>query len=228
MSRVLKGKSTVLLAKLLASIGYPDQDLIPDMRNGFRLSGCIRNTNLFVPDPRPPKTTLTSQLSTAEARNKATLAKVASHVCDDTAAATWEETTQELEKGWIFEDKQPRLSSCLISRRFGVRQGAKVRVIDDGKASGINQTVGLPERFRLHGVEFISALLSKALDDPRSADAIIEGKTLDLTSAYKQYAVAPEDREVFRLAALIHPPKRSKCSGPAPCLSERLAVCLGS
>ena len=142
------------------------RDLVADMRNGFRLSGWMKNTNLFVPDPRPPKTTLPAQMSAAEARNKATLAKVASHVSDDIALATWEETTQELEKGWIFEDKQPRLNSCLISRRFGVRQGAKVRVIDDGEASGINQTVGLPERFRLHGVEFISALLSKALMTP--------------------------------------------------------------
>ena len=213
VSRVLKGKSTVLLEKLLASVEYPDSDLVADMRNGFRLSGWMKNTNLFVPDPRPPKTTLPAQLSTAEARNKAILAKVASHVCDDIATATWNETIQELEKGWIFEDKEPRLSSCLISRRFGVRQGAKVRVIDDGKASGINQTVGLPERFRLHGVEFISALLSKALDDPRSANAIIEGKTLDLTSAYKQYAVAPEDRNVFRLAAFNPSTKEVKVFG---------------
>ena len=195
VSRVLKGKSTVLLEKLLASIGYPDRELVA-MRNGFRLSGWMKNANLFVPDPRPPKTTLPTQMSTAEARNKATLAKVASHVCDDIALAAWEETTQELEKGWIFEDKQPNLDSCLISRRFGVRQGAKVRVIDD-----------------LHGVEFISALLSKALDDPRSADAIVEGKTLDLTSAYKQYAVAPEDREVFRLAAFNPSTKEVKVFG---------------
>ena len=183
------------------------------MRNGFKLSGWMKNTGLFVPDPRPPKTTLSTQMKTAEARNKATLAKVASHVCDDIASATWEETTQELDKGWIFEDQQPHLDSCLISRRFGVRQGAKVRVIDDGKASGINQTVGLPERFRLHGVEFITALLSKALDDPRSANATIEGKTLDLTSAYKQYAVAPEDREVFRLAAFNPSTKEVKVFG---------------
>ena len=42
-------------------------------------------------------------------------------------------------------------------------------MIDDGKASGVNQTVGLPEGCRLHGVEFIAALLAKALDDPRSS-----------------------------------------------------------
>ena len=49
VSKVLEGKSTVLLAKLLASIGYPDQDLVADIRNGFRLSGWMKNTLLFVP-----------------------------------------------------------------------------------------------------------------------------------------------------------------------------------
>ena len=214
VATVLEGKSTVLLDRLLQEAQYPDVDLVEDIRQGFPLTGWMKNTNVFVPDPRPPKATLSSQLSSASARNRATLAKVASTVSDATAIATWDETLQELEKGWIFEDADVDLASCLIAHRFGVCQGSKVRVIDNGKASGINQTVGLQERYRLHGVEFLAALLTKALSDPRSKGAVIEGKTLDLTSAYKQYAVLPSDRSLFRIAVMNPSTREVHIYGP--------------
>ncbi|CAE6932646.1 unnamed protein product [Symbiodinium natans] len=128
VATVLEGKSTVLLDRLLQEAQYPDVDLVEDIRQGFPLTGWMKNTNVFVPDPRPPKATLSSQLSSASARNRATLAKVASTVSDATAIATWDETLQELEKGWIFEDADVDLASCLIAHRFGVCQGSKVHI----------------------------------------------------------------------------------------------------
>ena len=89
----------------------------------------------------------------------------------------------------------------LVAPRFGVDQGTKVRVIDNGKMAGINSTIGLPEKFRLHDVTFIAAFIVCALGDKRSKGAQASGKTLDLKSAYKQYATRPEDRELMRIAA---------------------------
>ena len=74
-------------------------------------------------------------------------------------------------------------------------------MIDDGKAAGINQTVGLPERFRLHSIDYISAFLAWAMLDPRAKGKQISGKTIDLKWAYKQYAVRPSDRDRFRIVA---------------------------
>ncbi|CAE7304733.1 unnamed protein product [Symbiodinium sp. CCMP2592] len=135
----------------------------------------------------------------------------------------WEETKAELERGWIFEapcceddcisegsqSGRPTkdftgcfgIRGVLIARRFGILQSLKVRVIDDCKASGYNQTTGLPERFRLHGLEFLSAFLVKAMRDVRSRCTPILGRTYDLSSAYKQYAVHTEDRSVLRIGA---------------------------
>ncbi|CAE7475642.1 unnamed protein product [Symbiodinium sp. CCMP2592] len=109
-------------------------------------------------------------------RNAATLARVSSQPVDAVAEKAWSETLEEQQKGWLFEDPAPDLSSVLVARRFGIIQGAKTRVIDDGKAAGINQTVGLPERFRLHSIDFISAFLVWAMMDPRAKGKQVKPK----------------------------------------------------
>ena len=163
------------------------------------------------------------QLATARSRNLSTLSKLRSQPCDEVTARAWGETKAEVDRGWIFEancckskciEKAPQsggpvsdFSACLgiggvlIARRFGILQSTKVRVIDDCKASGYNQTTGLPERFRLHGIEFLSALLVKAMKDNRSRCSPILGRTYDLSSAYKQYPVHSDDRAIMRIGA---------------------------
>ncbi|CAE7480360.1 unnamed protein product [Symbiodinium sp. CCMP2592] len=105
--------------------------------------------------------------------------------------------------------------SLVPDLRFGIIQGAKTRVIDDGKAAGINQTVGLPERFRLHNIDFISAFLVWAMMDPRAKGKQVSGKTIDLKWAYKQYAVDPSDREIFRILVLDTCSRKPKFFGAA-------------
>ncbi|CAE7740635.1 unnamed protein product [Symbiodinium sp. CCMP2592] len=190
VSKILGGKRTFLLERLLADSSFPDQSLVPDLRKGFPLTG-------WMP------------------RNAATLARVSSQAVDAVAEKAWSETLEEQQKGWLFEDPDPDLSSILLARRFGIVQGAKTRVIDDGKAAGINQTVGLPERFRLHNIDFISAFLVWAMMDPRAKGKQVSGKTIDLKWAYKQYAVDPSDREIFRIIVLDTCSRKPKFFGAA-------------
>ncbi|CAE7784940.1 unnamed protein product [Symbiodinium sp. CCMP2592] len=215
VSKIIDGKRTFLLERLLADSSFPDQSLVPDLRKGFPLTGWMPRTGLFVTEPRPPRTSLDKQLRCASARNAATLARVSSQPVDAVAEKAWSETLEEQQKGWLFEDPAPDLSSVLVARRFGIIQGAKTRVIDDGKAAGINQTVGLPERFRLHNIDFISAFLVWAMMDPRAKGKQVSGKTIDLKWAYKQYAVDPSDREIFRILVLDTCSRKPKFFGAA-------------
>ena len=48
--------------------------------------------------------------------------------------------------------------------RFGIRQGGKVRLIDDCTISCLNLGVGLRERFELHTIDKLGAVLACALD----------------------------------------------------------------
>ena len=86
---------------------------------------------------------------------------------------------------------------------IGIRQGEKVRVIDNFKECGLNDTCGLPEKFVLHGVDYIATTLIRALVLAQGAPKVsLQGKTFDLTSAYKQFPVHPADRRHLRIAIL--------------------------
>ena len=91
-----------------------------------------------------------------------------------------------------------------MGRRFGIKQGAKVRVIDDCTCCGLNLTVGLHEKFRLHSVDFLAAMLGFALRScPADSRPNLKGRTYDLRSAYKQFAVHPVDRASLRMGVNI-------------------------
>ncbi|CAE7289458.1 unnamed protein product [Symbiodinium sp. CCMP2592] len=132
VSKILGGKRTFLLERLLADSSFPDQSLVPDLRKGFPLTG-------WMP------------------RNAATLARVSSQAVDAVAEKAWSETLEEQQKGWLFEDPDPDLSSILL----------------------------------------------------------VSGKTIDLKWAYKQYAVDPSDREIFRIIVLDTCSRKPKFFGAA-------------
>ena len=199
VSQVLADKPTLLMDRLLAENDFPDRNLVKHMTQGFRLSGWVCRSGLFPFDPKPPASTLKSQLSIAKSRNTATLTKLAKQASDAVSERAWAETLEEVEKGWIEEDDEPDLSTTLIAKRFGLAQGSKVRVIDDCRACAFNLLAGIPEKYRLQGVEYLAAFLLRAMLDPRSEGVSISGRTLDLTAAYKQFAVHPLDRDVLRI-----------------------------
>ena len=49
----------------------------------------------------------------------------------------------ELARGWIFEDISGCLDGKVLAKRFGLRQGEILRVIDDCSIAGLNFSVGL-------------------------------------------------------------------------------------
>ena len=111
---------------------------------------------------------------------------------------TWEETMSELEHGWIFEDTSGSLVGEVIAKRFGLRQGEKLRVIDDCSIAGLDFSVGLSEKFQLHTIDQLAAMVSSRCG--RRQHPKVYGRTYDLKSAYKQFPVASEDRDILRLA----------------------------
>ncbi|CAE7237282.1 unnamed protein product [Symbiodinium sp. CCMP2592] len=199
VAQVLDAKPTLLMDELLTQHDFPDRHLVKHMTQGFRLTGWVCRSGLFPFDPKPPASTLKSQLSMAKSRNTATLTKLSKQAPDEVSRRAWAETLEEVDKGWIEEDENPDLSTVLVAKRFGLLQGPKVRVIDDCRACAFNLLAGIPEKYRLQSVEYIAAFLLRAMLDPRSKGVSISGKTLDLTAAYKQYATHPFDRDLLRI-----------------------------
>ena len=201
VKQVLKGKRLLVFKEMLAELGFPDTNLISDIITGFRLSGWMRDSQVFMSLPRPPKMTLATLLKSSAGLQHAVLRKVAEADDPDIHRATWDETQAECERQWIWEDTTGDMRGKIIAHRFGIRQNEKVRVIDNFKQCGLNDACGLPEKFTLHGVDYIAASLIRALVLQREGERVIlKGKTFDLKSAYKQFPIHELDRKHLRIA----------------------------
>ena len=116
---------------------------------------------------------------------------------------TWEETMKELEKGWIWRDDSPSWKGKCVARRFGIHQGGKTRVIDDCSVCGLNQTVGLPEKFLLQAVDQMCSMICWSMKQAGgNKHPRVVGRTFDLKSAYKQFGLNQDDRNLIRIAVV--------------------------
>ena len=199
LSKALEGKNVLAWKQILERNGFPDKMLWADLRDGFRLTGWMRNTGIFKPQVKPPDSSLESLLAQSSYRSPMTMRRIESTRPDETAAKAWAETLEEERKGWIFEDVHPDFNNIVLAHRFGLEQKGKVRVIDNGKDCGLNMACGLPEKFTLHGVDVLAAVFLELLNMPKDSLGRLVGKTIDLVSAYKFYPVHPLDRQHLRI-----------------------------
>ena len=199
LAQVLQGKRLLLFKEMMTAAGCTDELLFRDIVSGFRISGWMPVTGNTTAKVRAPKMSTASLKLLAPGLNKVVLAKLSRRQEADLEDAVWQETQKEIDAGWVWISSD--FSSHSITMRFGIRQGGKVRLIDDCTISCLNLTVGLKERFELHTIDKLAAVLACALDcAPPSHLTGWVGRNYDLKAAYKQYGVHPEDRELVRLA----------------------------
>lgn len=87
--------------------------------------------------------------------------------------------------------------------------GRKTRVIDDCSVCGLNQTVGLREKFVLQSIDQMCAMLCWSLKNASEGNhPSVVGRTFDLKSAYKQFGLCERDRILLRIA--VTDPTRSR------------------
>ena len=198
--QVLGRKRLVLFKSMLDELGYPDTTLVDDIAAGFRLSGYMTKSGVFRPKSKRPSMSLSTLKKLSRAFNQKVMESMLKRQDDELEEATWRETENEVSKGWIFFDESNSTEGKFIGRRFGLKQGPKIRVIDDCTCCGLNLTVGLHEKFKLHSVDFLAALFCFALKLCKGSQGPqLRGRTYDLKSAYKQFAVHPLDRGALRM-----------------------------
>ncbi|CAE7424313.1 unnamed protein product [Symbiodinium sp. CCMP2592] len=213
LAKALAGKNVIAWQRILERNGFPDQMLWADLRDGFRLTGWMRETGIFKPRVKAPESSLESLLAQSSYRSPMTMSRITNTKPDETSRKAWAETQEEERKGWIFEDTAPDFSNIVLAHRFGLEQKNKVRVIDNGKDCGLNMACGLPEKFTLHGVDVLAAVFLELLNMPRDRLFKLVGKTIDLVSAYKFYPVHPLDRQHLRIGVFDTDSKRARIYG---------------
>ena len=216
VANVTKDKKILLFEEMLREVEFPDMGVVEEMKAGASLTGDIPITNMlpckFVP-PLLDESSLASQASLL--RNNVQDHAVSSgdaHL----DAEVWQKTMEEVNLSWLrgpLELSDVPVNSP-ITRRFGLSQKHKVRLIDDYTQSGVNHFVTVHESLSLHTVDIAASLVTVwlrmcKLNNQCPAQLLI--KTFDLSSAYKKIALNADGRRFSFIAFWDPNDKRPKC-----------------
>ena len=164
IAKVVAEKKLLLFEAILRDIGYSDMEAVRMMAGGFPVVGWIPDSLEFPPKLVEPKSGIRELLTQARALQRA--AKLGTQASKDPELdrEVYEATLKEvnetgLMRGPISEAELSEKHGLWIpARRFGLRQGNKVRPIDDFSECGQNATVGTAYKVDLGGVDEIVAI----------------------------------------------------------------------
>ena len=189
VSSILAPKKLLLWKELMEEYGYPDKEVFDEVTQGILLTGATPITGAFPPVFKPPTRSASDLCEWGPSLRAKILDRVRPQGEEDTVvhAKTVEERNKSWARGPLSRDELAKDS--LVSRRFGLQQGAKTRLVDDMSASGVNELVMVHESPKPHGPDVIAgaalAAMRKMPQEPLS------GRAYDLRSAYRQLPIHP-------------------------------------
>ena len=211
---ILAPKRLLLWKEMMEHYHYPDVAVFDEVTSGITLSGAAPDVAFFEPGFKPAKITENELASSARASRVAMLASIRSSGDDEIDREVYSKTQDEVACGWLegLLDLGTLEETAIISRRFGIRQSsgdvAKIRLIDDFTASNVNQTVQVENAPKLHTLDVVAALCMELLRQHGGDEWL--GKTIDLSSAYRQLGVSPQSRWVSYIAVYDPSSKSAK------------------
>ena len=204
LQSILSPKRLLLWKEMLEFYCYPDLAVFDEVVNGTQLAGAAPVVPAFEPCFKPAKITLKELASSARASRSSMLASIRSSGDHEIDQTVMQKTLEELECGWL-EGPIPISelpADAVVSRRFGIRQSSgdvlKIRLIDDFSASGVNDTVQVESATKLHTLDVAAALCMELLKVSPGEQWL--GKTIDLSSAYRQLGISPCSKWVSYVA----------------------------
>ena len=223
---VLASKRLLLFKEMMKDAEVEDSELFHDLCNGFKLVGDLKPSGQFQPQWKPASLDVEQLRQTAVWAQRAVISSCKKCSEDlEIATAVWDETVEQTlqDKQWVrgpFTAAQITARQgehWIPSKRFGVRQGGKVRPVDDFSQYLVNATVSCHEKIDLEGLDHICSTarffrgaasdtsgacvppsnpegtLLLASDWPPGEEKNLFGRCLDLRQAYKQLVRHPDD-----------------------------------
>ena len=222
--KILDSKRILLFKEMLEDIRYDDIGVAQEIIEGATLTGDIPVTGVLDAKLKPARIDVSELMEISEQVKQQIRHRTVSCGNRETDALLWSKTLEEVDKGHLegpFEfESVPE--DCLISSRFPIMQGDKLRPIDNYSSSLINDTVTVSEKPVTHSIDEIALLITKLSRVARKKGLKeLFGKTADLKSAYRQLAIADESLRFSYLA--VYDPTEDK-----PKVFRQLAVPFGS
>ena len=199
LQHILQPKRLLLLKEIIEAEGCPDKGVFEEFAFG---TGCIPSTGVFGPIFKPAFITTDELAEQAESSNKAIFRSVRSSGDAEVDKIVFQKTLEERDVGWLrgpvpFHELG---KGCVLSRRFGLKQPNKVRLIDDLSKSNINSIVQTPESPRPHSTDVVASMALAVLLGA-SGRNVLE-KTFDLKSAYRQLGIHPKSLSCSYIATM--------------------------
>ena len=198
-SKILSIKRLVLFRRMLGEAKHENDKLVDNIKNGFDLVGEIPSSGVYRKRVKPAALT-TEELRRAAKRTRRPIIQ-STRGSDDPAVdiGVYQSTLDEMQRGWLHGPcmEHELGDDCTVTRRFGVRQGAKVRPIDNYTESLVNQTTSAGEAISLHSTDVIAATLAlwmsvMSKQDINKPKLDLVGKSYDLHKAYKHSCISDE------------------------------------
>ena len=205
VAAVIKDKRVLLWKEMLEHCSYPDMDVVTEFTQGTHLTGDTCASGLW-PHKFTPATIAEAELFSLSERERSSVCRNAI-VSDDPMVneAVWQQTMEEVNLGYVAGpyDLEAIPKHYPLSRRFGVKQGEKVRCVDDFTGSSVNQSVQTHESPRPHTLDMVGGMLSLCMA-AHSGEDPWRGRVFDLKAAYRQCAVSPSS-ERFSYISVYDP-----------------------
>ena len=200
LAHILKPKRLMLWKEMLEYYEYPDLGVFDEVVNGTTLTGVSPHVDCFEHTFKPAKVTEAELTASAPGTRSSILWSTRGSGDETIDDEVYKKTLAELESGWLEGpfDVSSLPDGAILNRRFGIKQSSgdcvKVRLIDDFSASGVNSSVQVSSMPKLHTLDVVAAL-SLELTRPPVAGPWV-GKTVDLSSAYRQLGISPKSEHV--------------------------------
>ena len=224
LAKVTSSKRILLFEKLLQEIDFEDMNVVSFLRDGVQLTGWEPESPLFAKRWNPPLTTVECLDGSAKWQRRAVMNRPFGEDEKEAASTLWDETMSEVELGFLegpYYDESTVTSKLQtddwsMTPRFILFQGEerKPRVIDNFKASNINDAYGSSSYLDLHDTDFLSCFLVFLAELQSGGNEIqvklshgewlvgvkhpsmigevsLLGRGVDLSKAYKQVGIVP-------------------------------------
>ena len=212
MEKAAQGKKIMLFEDMLKFCKYPDPGVVDELKLGSLLTGDVPQTNMLPLKFTPSLLTCDALRMQSALRRDQILSEPRDTGDAEVDDEVWKQTLEEQSKGWL----RGPIPVCdvpkdaPISRRFGLRQKHKIRLIDDFSESSVNGTVAVYESPVLHTVDVACAATMHWFQRAGQVgmDPTLLARTFDLSSAYRQVGLDKSGRDVAYIR--VHNPQQ-KC-----------------
>ena len=188
LSRILAPKRILLWSEMLKEAGYPDPGVVDELINGTELVGTVPASGIFGTKFKPADMSVAQLRNLSFAERTKNFYSSRSSGDDEVDRVVYEKTIEEVSAGWAtgpfsLEDLPEQ---CILSRRFGLRQTSKIRLIDGLSGSSVNASVQTVESPKPHTTDVVASVVLELLKHCKTS---LLGRAFDLKSAYRQLGI---------------------------------------